>query len=142
MKKVLFTGGRSFTDISLVRIIFDYLKGQIGDFEICHGAAVGLDTLVDEVARERNIPRTPFQVPTNDYRLYGNRAPTMRNQRMLDEFKPDLVVVFPGARGTQDMHNRAYSAGKLILNVRGSLDILWENTPLANALSSIFTENE
>lgn len=34
-----------------------------------------------------------------------------RNQRMIDEGKPDLVIAFPGGRGTADMVQRAEKAG-------------------------------
>ena len=35
----------------------------------------------------------------------------MRNARMLAEGKPDLVVAFPGGRGTADMVAQARKAG-------------------------------
>ena len=42
---------------------------------------------------------------------YGKAAGAIRNQQMLDEGKPELVVAFPGGRGTEDMVNRAKKAG-------------------------------
>jgi hypothetical protein len=33
----------------------------------------------------------------------GKKAGPLRNQRMLDEGRPDLVVAFPGGGGTEDM---------------------------------------
>jgi hypothetical protein len=41
----------------------------------------------------------------------GRKAGPIRNQRMLDEHKPDLVVAFPGGRGTADMVRRARKSG-------------------------------
>jgi len=41
---------------------------------------------------------------------YCPAAGNFRNQQMLDEFKPDLVVVFPGGTGTADMAKRAILA--------------------------------
>ena len=38
---------------------------------------------------------------------YGKAAGPIRNQQMLDEGKPDVVIAFPGASGTADMINRA-----------------------------------
>jgi hypothetical protein len=38
-------------------------------------------------------------------------APRLRNQRMLDEGKPDLVVAFTGGGGTKDLVRRAVKAG-------------------------------
>jgi hypothetical protein len=39
----------------------------------------------------------------------------MRNQAMLDYGKPDLVVAFPGGKGTADMVRRARVAGVKVL---------------------------
>lgn len=46
-----------------------------------------------------------------DWSKYGKAAGPMRNQKMLDEYKPDLVVALPGGRGTADMVSRARVAG-------------------------------
>ena len=42
-----------------------------------------------------------------DWKKYGKSAGPLRNQRMIDEGKPDLVVAFPGGVGTADMISRA-----------------------------------
>ena len=42
---------------------------------------------------------------------YGVSAGPIRNQKMIDEGKPDLVFAFPGGRGTTDMIRRAAVAG-------------------------------
>jgi len=41
----------------------------------------------------------------------GRKAGPIRNQQMLDEGKPNLVVAFPGGRGTADIVRRARAAG-------------------------------
>lgn len=46
--------------------------------------------------------------------LAGHR----RNQSMLDEGKPDLVVAFPGGTGTADMVRRALKAGVEVIEVK------------------------
>jgi hypothetical protein len=53
-----------------------------------------------------------------DGRLYNAAAGGIRNQRMLDEEKPNLVVAFPGGNGTADMCRRANSAGLEVIEVR------------------------
>lgn len=50
----------------------------------------------------------------------GKAAGPIRNQRMLDEGKPDLVVAFPGGRGTADMVRRAKAAGVPVRLNRGT----------------------
>jgi hypothetical protein len=41
----------------------------------------------------------------------------MRNQQMLDEGRPTLVVAFPGGRGTADMMRRARVAGIEVIEI-------------------------
>jgi hypothetical protein len=41
---------------------------------------------------------------------HGRAAGPIRNQAILDEGKPDLVVAFPGGRGTTDMVSRVQNA--------------------------------
>lgn len=45
-------------------------------------------------------------------------AAKARNQQMLDEENPDLVVAFPGGRGTMDMIDRAQRAGVEVVEIR------------------------
>ena len=45
----------------------------------------------------------------------GKKAGPLRNQRMLDDGKPDMVVAFPGGGGTKDMVRRAAKAGVAIM---------------------------
>ena len=52
----------------------------------------------------------------------GKRAGPLRNQRMLDEGKPDLVVAFPGGGGTKDMVRRAVKAGVSVHEVNRTDD--------------------
>ena len=45
------------------------------------------------------------------WKEHGKAAGPIRNKRMLVDFKPDLVVAFPGGRGTADMVRQAQEAG-------------------------------
>jgi hypothetical protein len=49
----------------------------------------------------RGVPREPYEVPQGEWDELGKKAGPLRNQRMLDEGKPDLVVAFPGGGGTK-----------------------------------------
>jgi hypothetical protein len=55
---------------------------------------------------DRNIPSEIYHA---DWQL-GRKAGPIRNQRMLDEGRPELVIAFPGGRGTSDMTARARAA--------------------------------
>ena len=59
----------------------------------------------------RGVSREPYEIPPGEWDEIGKKAGPLRNQRMLDEGKPDLVVAFPGSGGTKDMVRRAVKAG-------------------------------
>ena len=78
------------------------------------GGARGADTIAAEWAKARDIP---CEVYMADWDGLGPKAGPIRNQRMLDEGKPDLVVAFPGGRDTADMMRRARSAGVEVVEI-------------------------
>jgi UDP-N-acetylmuramoylalanine-D-glutamate ligase len=112
--RILVTGGRDFTDwVKLDKVLNDIWEHEAGRFvTIIHGGAPGADRLAREwaqiLAEDHEGDELLFQA---DWQRYGKAAGVVRNQRMLDEGKPDLVVAFPGGRGTADMVQRARKAG-------------------------------
>lgn len=105
----LICGGRDFDDdatFSLMMAQLIELKGVPA--KVVHGAAPGADTLADDWARDLAVEVQP--VPA-DWKAHGRAAGPIRNQKMLDDHKPNLVVAFPGGRGTADMVERARKAG-------------------------------
>ena len=50
-----------------------------------------------------------------EWHRLGRKAGPIRNQRMLDEGKPDLVVAFPGGTGTAGMVALACKAGVRVI---------------------------
>jgi hypothetical protein len=81
---------------------------------IVTGGAGGADYAAEVFARENGID---FAVYPADWKL-GKQAFHLRNQRMLDEERPGLVIAFPGGRGTADMKRRAVKAGVPVYEVR------------------------
>jgi hypothetical protein len=49
---------------------------------------------------------------------YGKSAGPIRNKKMLDEGKPDLVFAFPGGPGTNNMIKQAKEKNILIYNIK------------------------
>jgi hypothetical protein len=70
---------------------------------MCAGGARNVDTFAEEWAMSRGVPFERFDA---DWNRFGNRAGPIRNQEMIDEFKPDVGLVFPGGPGTADMKRR------------------------------------
>lgn len=105
---VLVCGGRNYADrIHLWDVLeaFETLFGPIA--QLIHGGARGADRLAGEWATLRHIPVRQFPA---QWDKNGRAAGPLRNQQMLDEGKPDIVVAFPGGAGTADMVRRAHAA--------------------------------
>jgi hypothetical protein len=105
--RVLVCGGRDFDDAGLMNSVLDRLRTEKLFTVLIHGNARGADRIADAWASVRSIPREPYEVPQDEI---GKKAGPLRNQRMLDEGNPDLVVAFPGGGGTKDMVRRAVKA--------------------------------
>ena len=85
------------------------------DITIIEGNAKG----VDRAARDwATINYANLKVFSADWEKYGKSAGFIRNQQMLDEGKPDLVVAFPGGTGTADMIRRAKKAGVEVKEIK------------------------
>jgi hypothetical protein len=109
--RVLVCGGRDFTDRTLLYRVLDEIKPSA----IVNGAANGADALSSEWARDHNVPRHEFPA---QWQLYGKAAGPVRNQRMLLEARPQLVVAFKGGRGTADMIRQAEKCGIKVRIIR------------------------
>lgn len=93
----------------------DYFKVLIALFEygcsgttVISGGAAGIDACADAAARAIGLKSLVFPA---DWAAHGRAAGPIRNKRMLDEGRPDLVLAFPGGLGTADMVSRARRAG-------------------------------
>jgi hypothetical protein len=105
--KILVCGGRTYSDLIKIEETILSLMSEFDLPMIIHGGAKGADTKASDIATLRGLPVA--EVKANwDY--WGKRAGPLRNQWML-WLEPNLVVAFPGGRGTADMVQRAERAG-------------------------------
>jgi hypothetical protein len=109
--KVLICGGRDYYDTERIR---EALLKVGGITEVIQGGAKGADRTARSVAEQLGIMVREFPA---DWEKYGKAAGPIRNQQMLNEGKPDLVIAFPGGKGTQDMINRAKKAGVKVTKI-------------------------
>ena len=101
--RVLICGGRDFTDYRRFAAAMHEIELEHGPFSvIMHGGAKGADHCAHLWANSP-IGAKSEVIFEADWATYGKAAGPKRNQRMIDEGKPDLVVAFPGGRGTADM---------------------------------------
>lgn len=106
--RVLVCGGRDFRNKELLnQVLNDLAKVEIVDC-IIEGDAEGADRLAGFWAKKHRVDLKLF--PAN-WNLHKKSAGPIRNQKMLDEGKPDLVIAFPGGKGTAHMIKIAKEAG-------------------------------
>ena len=113
--KVLVCGGRNYRD-------YLRLDDELGALHlaeeidlIIQGGAKGADFLATVFAEQESIEwvECPAQWDT-----HGRAAGHIRNQKMLDDYHPDLVVAFPGGPGTANMIAKAKKAGVRVIEVQ------------------------
>lgn len=110
-KRVLVCGGREYSDAAKVAQFLSLLWPDT----IIEGGAFGADRLAREWAKKYGVYYRTFQA---EWSKYGKSAGPKRNQRMLEEGKPDVVLAFPGGRGTEDMITKAKAAGVDVISVK------------------------
>jgi hypothetical protein len=117
-KRVLVCGGREYTNDKLIYQTLDnYLISCLNageDLILCCGGARGADALAKQWAVDNGIMHKIYNA---NWKKWGRRAGPERNQLMIDDFKPDLVIAFPGGGGTADTISRANKAGIQVVKV-------------------------
>ena len=111
--RVLVTGGRKFDRQDIVDKALDRVLSESPDgLSLIHGGAGGADACANAWAYARKAVGAPVEVHSfpAEWRAYGLSAGPRRNQQMVDA-QPDLVVAFPGDKGTADCVRRAEAAG-------------------------------
>lgn len=113
--RVLVCGGRDYTNKdNLYKWLEKVLCNHFGDLVIISGMAQGADTLAATWAREYWVRLLKFPAKWDEL---GNSAGVIRNQEMIDKGAPDIVIAFPGGKGTADMKARAKKAKIPVLEI-------------------------
>lgn len=107
--RVIVCGGREYTDQKAVaKSLLDvWLALDRPMMTIVQGGAPGADKCARQVAAQQGFPCETFRA---EWERDGKAAGPRRNQRMV-KAGADLLVAFPGGRGTEDMVRRAKAAG-------------------------------
>lgn len=113
MITVCVTGGRDFTDMELVFLTLDEIHKTNPDMKLIVGDARGADACAVDWARERKVPCIVHKAHWDEY---GKRAGPIRNKEMVDAGF-DLLVAFPGGRGTANMREQTKDANIKVMEV-------------------------
>ncbi len=106
--RVLVCGGRDYGNVTHVAQELSRIHRSRGIAVVIQGGAAGADQIARTWAEHNGINSITYAA---EWDKHGRAAGPMRNQAMLERETPDLVVAFPGGRGTEDMIRRAKAAG-------------------------------
>lgn len=109
--RILVCGGTEWSNIVMTEGVLDGYRQQFHErgrpIAIVQGGARGADFIAKAWAEKHGIPCETFKA---DWNRYGRGAGPVRNSEMLAT-NPDLVVAFPGGRGTNDTVTKAEKLG-------------------------------
>lgn len=108
MISVAVTGGRDYADRERVYTTLSLLDWEFEISAVIHGGAPGADQLAKAWAIENGVTHKPYPA---DWQRHGRAAGPIRNREMLRHSRPDLLVAFPGGRGTADCVRAAEELG-------------------------------
>lgn len=112
--RALVFGGRDYNEYVSVYDALDDIHKETPISHVIVGGAPGADYWGEAWAHNHAVPFTVFKA---NWKAYGRAAGPMRNQRMIDDGRPDFGVSFPGGRGTEDMKRRLLSAGIKVIDI-------------------------
>ena len=122
--RVLVCGGRNYDNYEELYAVLDWIDCSWEGPEtfgpisvIISGHAKGADALSEQWAKKREVS---LEIYPAEWNVYGKSAGFIRNQQMIDEGLPDLVVAFQGGKGTLNMLTLANRANITIYNVSDS----------------------
>lgn len=108
--RLLVCGGRRYLDCYTVNWFLDDFARRMGITLLIEGGATGADKLARDWATTHGVAVKTFAVSQQEWDTLGKKAGPLRNQKMIDEGRPDHCIAFPGGRGTADMVNRCLRA--------------------------------
>ena len=112
--RVLVCGGRDYRDYDKVWAKLDAMHKREPITLLIEGGAQGADTYAYQWALARKVPRLTIKA---DWETHSKAAGAIRNAAML-KMEPDVVVAFPGGKGTNNMMTQTRRAGVKLVVVK------------------------
>lgn len=113
--RIVVTGGRDYADRDRVFLVLDLLQ----PYRVAQGKCrTGADKLARDWCAENDVSCPSHDADWHpDGKTLDRGAGPKRNTRMLKGERPDLVVAFPGGRGTADCVKKAKEMGILTMEI-------------------------
>lgn len=107
--RVIVCGGRDYKDWATLHRVLD----AVWPNEIIEGGAAGADEMARYWAKGHDVMWITVEA---EWEIYGRAAGPRRNAAMLI-LQPDLVIAFPGGRGTDNMIQQALRKGVPVMTI-------------------------
>ena len=108
-ERILICGSRDWSNIDIIKCRLDKFDSNS---TVIHGDCRGADKIAGGLAKSMGMK---IEVYVADWKIYGKSAGPSRNQKMLDDGKPTIVIAFhndiDNSKGTADMIARAKKLG-------------------------------
>lgn len=113
--RIIVTGGRHSQEVKLVWDYLDRLLDALPlrNLTVIQGGATGVDKHARDWCMKHDVDFENYPYASE----YGRAGGPIRNERMLVRGKPDLVVAFPGNKGTANMVKQARARGVKVVEI-------------------------
>ena len=123
--RILICGDRNWDDQKTMNEVFFQFSKKFGkSVVIIEGEARGADTMARRLAERYGFEVLPFHA---EWEKYGLAAGPLRNKRMINEGKPNLVLAFHNnlseSKGTKNTITQAEKADITYTVIRSSTNI-------------------
>lgn len=122
--RILVCGSRKWTEEEPIRAA---LQKYTPTDTVITGGCSGADTIAHKIAVELKLQTEVYPVSSADWKKYGPAAGPIRNQRMLKEGKPNIVLAFPkkgeANKGTKNMIELAEKAKVPVAKYMGDIKV-------------------
>lgn len=111
--KICVCGGRNYAEYKVLSKVLNEARQIYGTFTLVHGDARGADTMAKNWAISHEVEYIAYPAQWDEF---GNAAGYIRNRQMLEQGF-DLLIAFPGGRGTANMISITNQAGIPVLEI-------------------------
>lgn len=117
--RILVCGGRKYQNYAKVERVLNFFRNRDSEGIECiiHGGATGADSLASRYAKVNGIDEKPFPVTEEEWAKFKSAAGPIRNAKMITLGKPNLVIAFPGDKGTKNMIEQAERSRLLTISI-------------------------